>query len=81
VSFTAVNPPVPPVLSTINWTNQTCSVTLQSNSGSSYTLEYRDSLSLTTWLALPAVSGNGAVLTLTDPAATNRQRFYRVRMQ
>ncbi|MGD0536673.1 MAG: hypothetical protein ABSC03_03390 [Verrucomicrobiota bacterium] len=78
VSFTAVNPPI---LSAISRTSKTCSVTLLSVSGSSYTLEYKDSLSLTNWLTLPAVSGNGAALTLTDPAATNSQRFYRVRMQ
>jgi sugar lactone lactonase YvrE len=81
VSFTATHPVVPPVLSTVNWANQTCRVTLQSNSGFSYTLEYKDALSLTNWLTLPTLTGNGAVLTLTDPAATNRQRFYRVRMQ
>ena len=39
VSFTATNPPVPPVVSTLKWSNKTCSVTLQSNSGSSYTLD------------------------------------------
>jgi alpha-tubulin suppressor-like RCC1 family protein len=31
------------------------------------------------WIPLPLTAGNGAVLTLTDPAATNSQCFYRVR--
>jgi hypothetical protein len=28
---------------------------------------------------LPLVAGSGGTLTLTDPTATNAQRFYRVR--
>jgi hypothetical protein len=54
-------------------------VLIQTTSGKSYSLEYKDSLSASTWIGLPAVQGNGTVQTLTDPNATVAQRFYRVR--
>ena len=49
--------------------------------GRSYTLEFTDSLAPANWTALPAVAGDGTVTVLVDPAATNQQRFYRVRVQ
>jgi hypothetical protein len=54
-------------------------VLVQTSSGKSYSLEYKDSLSASTWTGLPAVQGNGTVQVLTDPNATVTQRFYRVR--
>ena len=55
------------------------SVSLPSESGRVYRLEYKNSLSDGDWTALPLAAGNGRVLTLTDPTATGAQRFYRVR--
>jgi hypothetical protein len=49
--------------------------------GRSYTLEFTDSLTPTNWTALPAVAGDGTVTVLVDPAATNQQRFYRVHVR
>ena len=49
--------------------------------GRSYTLEFSDSLTPAKWTALPAVAGDGTVTVLMDPAATNQQRFYRVHVQ
>jgi hypothetical protein len=49
--------------------------------GRSYTLEFSDSLTPGEWKALPAVAGDGTVTVLVDPAAINQQRFYRVRVQ
>jgi len=46
-----------------------------------YVLEYKNSLSESTWTALSPVPGNGDVVTLTDGAATGPQRFYRVQVQ
>lgn len=56
------------------------SVSLPTESGWVYRLEYKNSLSDTNWTALPLVAGNGKLLRLTDrSAATNAtQRFYRV---
>ena len=44
-------------------------------------LEFADSLTPANWTALPAVTGDGTVIVLMDPAATNQQRFYRVHVQ
>jgi hypothetical protein len=49
--------------------------------GRSYTLEFTESLTPAKWTALPAVAGDGTVTVLVDPATTNQQRFYRVRIQ
>jgi len=47
--------------------------------GASYTVEYADLVASTNWQTLgTVVSTTGEVLTVTDPAATNGQRFYRV---
>jgi hypothetical protein len=40
--------------------------------------EFTDSLSAPAWTPLPGTAiGNGEITILTDPAATNRHRFYR----
>ena len=49
--------------------------------GRSYILEFTDSLTPANWTALPAVTGDGMVTVLVDPAATNQQRFYRLQVQ
>jgi alpha-tubulin suppressor-like RCC1 family protein len=54
-------------------------VAIPSRSGRVYRLEYKTALTETTWTALPLVAGNGRTLTLTDPAANDALRFYRVR--
>jgi hypothetical protein len=55
------------------------SVSVPSQSGRVYRLEYVTSLADSNWTALPLVAGNGGKLILTDSTATNGQRFYRVR--
>ena len=54
-------------------------VSLPTQSGRVYALEYQDTLSNGTWTALPLAAGNGCTLTLKDPTAAGTQRFYRVR--
>jgi hypothetical protein len=54
-------------------------VSLSTQFGRVYVLEYKDSLEETNWLSLPLAAGNGSMMTLTDSPATNSQRFYRVR--
>lgn len=49
--------------------------------GRTYTLEFSDSLNPAKWRALPAVIGDGTATVLMDPAATNQQRFYRVHLE
>lgn len=54
------------------------SLSLPTQSGRVYALEFKYSLDDSNWSALPLVAGNGVLLTLTDPSATTAQRFYRV---
>jgi Regulator of chromosome condensation (RCC1) repeat/Kelch motif len=68
----------PVIMSAVHSAGQ-FSVNIQSFTGKSYSLEYKDSLGASTWTALPAVQGNGTLQVLTDANATVAQRFYRVR--
>jgi hypothetical protein len=60
-------------------TGENFSVTLPTQHGRVYRLEYVNSLTDANWAALLLSPGNGSLLTLTDPTATSVQRFYRVR--
>ena len=53
-------------------------VSLPSQSGHSFVLQYKDSLSDASWTPLIPAPGNGSLLYLSDPSATNAQRYYRV---
>ncbi|HWY30312.1 MAG TPA: hypothetical protein VNX46_06145 [Candidatus Acidoferrum sp.] len=55
------------------------SLTLPTESGRVYALEFKKNAGDTNWEALPLNFGIGTNVILTDPAATNSQRFYRVR--
>jgi hypothetical protein len=55
------------------------SVSVSTQSGRVYRLEYKNSLAEPAWTPLPLVAGAGHERTLTDPTATGAQRFYRVR--
>jgi alpha-tubulin suppressor-like RCC1 family protein len=46
--------------------------------GKNYALEYKTSFDAAAWTPTPPIRGNGGLLILTDPAATNAPRFYRV---
>jgi hypothetical protein len=53
-------------------------VTVPTQSGAVYVLQYKNSLSDSSWTSLPLVPGTGGLVQLTDQAATNSQRFYRI---
>lgn len=59
--------------------SNTFSVEVASQKGSVYGLEKSHSLSQPNWIGLPLQAGTGAQLTLTDPAATHSESYYRVR--
>lgn len=59
-----------------------CTVFFSSLAGSNHILEYKTNLASPSWISLlPAVVGNGNVMSKTDTAATNLMRFYRIRLQ
>ncbi len=57
------------------------SLPLTTIKGQHYILEFTDVLPGTNWTALPAVTGDGTMTILKDPAAPARHRFYRLRIQ
>ncbi|HLP78686.1 MAG TPA: hypothetical protein VK327_17410, partial [Candidatus Paceibacterota bacterium] len=77
----SVTPSAPAISGFIRSTG-TAAMFCASQTGFNYTLEFKNSLGDPAWTPiLPAVSGNGNVINLTDPAATNLTRFYRIRVQ
>jgi len=63
------------------WREGKFQLTVPTVSGQRYILEFTDELPATNWVVLPGVEGDGTVLGLIDPGATNHQRFYRVRIE
>ena len=59
----------------------TVSIQFPTQSGHSYTVYYSTSLNPANWQTLTAVSGNGAVETVTDSTSGGAKRFYRVQAQ
>ena len=56
-------------------------LSVPTEAGRSYSLEYSDTLAPAQWTELPAVVGDGTVTVMVDPAPTNQQRFYRVHVK
>ena len=61
------------------WSANSFSLSLPTQSGRVYALEYKNSLYDSNWTALPLTAGNGGILTVTDSAGVSSQRYYRVR--
>jgi len=62
-------------------TGSTFSASVETISGRSYFLEYKNALSDSTWTSLASKPGTGSTLILTDNGASGATRFYRVRVQ
>jgi alpha-tubulin suppressor-like RCC1 family protein len=54
------------------------SLSLPTQSGRVYALQFKNSLTDSNWTLLPLNAGNGSILSLTDQTATNSHRFYQV---
>jgi hypothetical protein len=68
-----------PVLSLENWLTNRFQMKILAGSNQNYTVQMSTNLSYTNWLTL-FVTNNPATnsFILTDPNATNKQRFYRI---
>jgi hypothetical protein len=67
---------VNPILS-----NNVFKVSLDTVSGKSHVLQFKNSFSVSNWTALPAVTGDGTMKTLVDASATGTKRVYRVQVE
>ena len=71
----------PPPLFNPFFSNNVFGVSVSTVAGKSYTLQFKNALSDSTWTSLPAVPGDGTIKALTDPSATVGRRFYRAQVQ
>lgn len=53
-------------------------VSVQTQTGTNYFLQYKNSWLGSNWLSLPPIIGDGDVQTLVDPEPSERDRFYRI---
>jgi hypothetical protein len=49
--------------------------------GKTHTVQYKTALTNAVWQTLQVVAGNGSITNITDTAATNGSRYYRVSTQ
>lgn len=72
----------PPVIHALasnpTWSTNGFTLSVPSEKGRIYSLEYKNSLDENDWKPLPLIAGNGSQISLNDPASTSTQRFYRV---
>lgn len=73
--------PVPPAIESPALVGTTFSVSVATQFGLDYILEYRNSILDTTWTPAESAHGNGTLVSLADPSAESATRFYRVRAQ
>jgi len=82
VSNTASCPvagPTPPVISTVRVANGVFTLAFATESGQSYTVQYKNSLSDPTWIDLKTLLGTGGTQAITDAIGTQQKaRFYRI---
>jgi len=77
----ALPPPAAPFMISPLWVAGQFSVSVATESGHTYYLEYKNALSDANWLGADQKTGNGATQVLVDTTANVPQRFYRVRTQ
>jgi hypothetical protein len=70
-----------PALANASCSGAAFSVRVPTTSGSTYYLEYKTNWSSSSWTTVSQTPGDGTTKTLSDPAATDPQRWYRVRVQ
>lgn len=80
LALLGTNPPVlQALLSNPTFGNSGFSMSIPTQSGRVYALEYKHSLEDSNWTALPLFTGTGRAVTVSDPTADGSQRFYRIR--
>ncbi len=53
-------------------------LSIQTEPGKTYLVQYVDSISALNWQSLPVISGDGTVKIVTNSAPSVMQRFYRL---
>jgi hypothetical protein len=72
---------VSPVITSLGYNFETFMLTVPTEVGPTYVIEYKDSLEDPAWKVLTTLSGTGLPIPITDNGLTNTFRFYRVRVR
>jgi chitodextrinase len=78
IRVTPGNPPASPTIRSPKLAGTTFTLSVPTQIGFNYTLEYKNSFAGANWTSLQTIGGTGGTITLTDTTATNAMRFYRV---
>ena len=70
-----------PVINSLSFNSSTFMLTVPTEVGPTYVVEYKDDLEDPSWNVLTTVSGTGLSIPITDNGLTNATRFYRVRVR
>ena len=73
--------PTAPLISSLGFSGGAFALSVGTECGFRYVLEFKTSLSDPTWTPVATNSGNGGAITLTDAQPVAPSRFYRVRAQ
>lgn len=82
-NFKVVSTVVPPPTITpasVSKSGNTFTATFSTQSGVTYTVEYKDNLNDVTWHFLQTITGDGTVKTITDTGASVPGRFYHIKV-
>ncbi|HTL54521.1 MAG TPA: cohesin domain-containing protein [Candidatus Limnocylindrales bacterium] len=74
-------PPSPVLIGAFDASKTSFQLSVLTVSGATYVFEYTDTLPATGWTTLSSFLGDGSVKSASDQNLTNKQRFYRVRVQ
>jgi len=70
-----------PVINSLSFNSSTYRLTVPTEVGPTYVVEYKDDLEDPSWRVLTTIVGTGLPIPITDNGLTNTARFYRVRVQ
>ena len=70
-----------PMVSVAGYQDGVFQLSLPTTAGQRYVLEFADSLPASQWISVSTTIGDGTAQVLSDTSATNRQRYYRVRIE
>lgn len=70
-----------PVVRSLSFNSETFMLTVPTEVGLTYVIEYKDSLQDASWKVLTTLAGTGLPIPMTDNGLTNTTRYYRVRVR
>lgn len=70
-----------PIISNAKLTGSTFTLSVPTQTGTNYVLEYKNSMSDANWIPIQTNSGTGGMMNLTNTGTFGPSRFYRIRLQ